>query len=93
MAYKPEPAGLKLRLVAAERLKSVLAGDNFVPLGTSDIADGRDRALANRLITTALRRQGQLNFMIHALLEKGMPGKSGTFEAVLIGRASCRERV
>ncbi|WP_193337752.1 RsmB/NOP family class I SAM-dependent RNA methyltransferase [Devosia beringensis] len=83
MAYKPEPAGLKLRLVAAERLKSVLAGDNFVPLGAAELADGRDRALANRLITTALRRHGQLNFMLHALLDKGMPGKSGTFEAVL----------
>ncbi|MGV8833870.1 MAG: RsmB/NOP family class I SAM-dependent RNA methyltransferase [Devosia sp.] len=83
MAYKPEPAGLKLRLVAALRLKSVLAGENFAPLSATDLADGRDRALANRLITTALRRQGQLNFMIHALLDKGMPGKSGTFEAVL----------
>lgn len=83
MAYKPEPAGLKLRLVAAQRLKSVLAGENFVPLTQADLADGRDRALANRLITTALRRHGQLNFIIHALLDKGMPGKSGTFEAVL----------
>lgn len=80
---KPDPAGLKLRLVAAQRLKAVLGGDNFVPLGATDLADGRDRGLANRLITTALRRQGQLNFIIHALLEKGMPGKSGTFEAVL----------
>lgn len=80
---KPDPAGLKLRLVAAQRLRAVLSGDNFVPLTTADLADGRDRALANRLITTALRRQGQLNFIIHALLDKGMPGKSGTFEAVL----------
>ena len=80
---KPDPAGLKLRLVAAERMKSVLAGDNFVPLTARELVDGRDRALANRLITTALRRQGQLNFIIHALLDKGMPGKSGTFEAVL----------
>ena len=80
---KPDPAGLKLRLVAAQRLKSVLAGDNFAPLTAAELADGRDRALANRLITTALRRQGQLNFIIHALLDKGMPGKSGTFEAVL----------
>ena len=83
MAYKPDPVGLKLRLVAAERLKTVLAGENFSPLTAADLADGRDRALANRLITTALRRQGQLNFMIHALLDKGLPGKSGTFEAVL----------
>jgi 16S rRNA (cytosine967-C5)-methyltransferase len=80
---KTEPAGLRLRLVAAQRLKAVLAGDNFVPLTTAELADGRDRALANRLITTALRRQGQLNFIIHSLLDKGMPAKSGTFEAVL----------
>ncbi|KKB86256.1 hypothetical protein VW29_03265 [Devosia limi DSM 17137] len=80
---KSEPAGLALRLAAAERLRSVLNGDNFVPLGPTELADGRDRALANRLITTALRRQGQINFIIHALLDKGMPGKSGTFEAVL----------
>ena len=80
---KPDPAGLKLRLVAAQRLKAVLAGENFAPLTATELVDGRDRALANRLITTALRRQGQLNFMIHALLDKGMPGKSGSFEAVL----------
>ena len=83
MKAKTEPAGLKLRLVAAQRLKAVLAGDNFAPLTAAELADGRDRALANRLITTALRRQGQLNFIIHALLDKGMPGKSGSFEAVL----------
>jgi 16S rRNA (cytosine967-C5)-methyltransferase len=61
----------------------VLAGEHFAPLTSTDLADGRDRAMANRLITTALRRQGQLNFILHALLDKGMPGKSGTFEAVL----------
>ena len=83
MAHKPDPAGLKLRLVAAQRLQIVLAGDNFVPLKAGELADGRDRALANRLITTALRRQGQLNFIIHSLLDKGMPAKSGSFEAVL----------
>ena len=83
MAHKPEPAGLKLRLVAAERLKAVLGGENFSALTASELADSRDRALANRLITTALRRHGQLNFIIHALLDKGMPAKSGTFEAVL----------
>ncbi|HTM77701.1 MAG TPA: RsmB/NOP family class I SAM-dependent RNA methyltransferase [Devosia sp.] len=80
---KPEPAGLALRHAAAQRLRMVLNGDNFVPLGAADLADSRDRALANRLITTALRRQGQLNFIIHSVLDKGMPAKSGSFEAVL----------
>ena len=83
MANKSEPAGLKLRLVAAERLRAVIKGNNFSPLGAADLADGRDRALANRLMTTALRRQGQLNTAIAELLAKGLPPKSGSFEAVL----------
>ncbi len=83
MAHKPDPAGLKLRLIAAQRLKSVLGGDHFSPLSSTDLPDGRDRALANRLITTALRRHGQIDVMIGELLEKGLPARSGTFEAVL----------
>lgn len=83
MAQRTEPAGLKLRLVAAERLKAVLGGDHFSPLGKGELADGRDRALANRLITTALRRHGQINTMLADLLDKGLPPRSGSFEAVL----------
>ncbi|WP_179952949.1 RsmB/NOP family class I SAM-dependent RNA methyltransferase [Devosia marina] len=74
---------MKLRLAAAERLKTVLAGEHFTPLGASDLADGRDRALANRLITTALRRHGQIDVMLADLLEKGLPARAGSFEAVL----------
>jgi len=80
---KPDPAGLKLRLLAAQRLRAVLGGEHFVPLSAAELPDGRDRSLANRLINTALRRHGQINAMIPELLEKGMPAKSGTFEAVL----------
>jgi 16S rRNA (cytosine967-C5)-methyltransferase len=83
LAQRTEPAGLKLRLAAAQRLKAVLAGDHFTPLGGDDLADGRDRALANRLITTALRRHGQINDVLADLLEKGLPPRSGSFEAVL----------
>ncbi|GAB5429196.1 MAG: transcription antitermination factor NusB [Devosia indica] len=83
MAQRTEPAGLKLRLAAAQRLKTVLAGEHFAPLGASDLADGRDRALANRLITTALRRHGQIDVMLADLLEKGLPARAGSFEAVL----------
>src|SRR5690606_4403507 len=53
------------------------------PLNAAELADGRDRALANRLINTALRRHGQINIMIADLLEKGMPPRSGSFEAIL----------
>ncbi len=81
--FKPDPAGLKLRLVAAQRLRAVLGGEHFSPLGEKDLADGRDRGLANRLVTTALVRQGQINIMLAELLDKGMPPRSGSFEAVL----------
>ncbi|NGP16697.1 transcription antitermination factor NusB [Devosia aurantiaca] len=83
MAQRSDPAGLKLRLAAAQRLRAVLGGEHFSPLSAAELPDGRDRALANRLITTALRRHGQIDFMMRDLLDKGMPAKSGSFEAVL----------
>jgi 16S rRNA (cytosine967-C5)-methyltransferase len=76
-------AGLELRQIAAERLQQVLKGASFSPLSASELPDSRDRALANRLITTALRRHGHLNLVLKRLLERGMPKKSGSFEAVL----------
>ncbi|GLQ54473.1 RsmB/NOP family class I SAM-dependent RNA methyltransferase [Devosia nitrariae] len=83
MTSSKEPAGLAPRLAAAERLKSILAGEAFAPIGAAEIADGRDRALANRLVTAALRRHGQIDFILAELLERGVPRKSGSFEAVL----------
>lgn len=83
MAKRPEPAGLALRLLASQRLRSVLGGEAFQPLGAGELADGRDRALANRLVTTALRRHGQIDAMLAELLDKGLPPRSGSFEAVL----------
>ena len=83
MASKAEPAGLKLRVIAADRLKAILGGEHFAPLSAADLADGRDRALANRLITTALRRHGQINHIITELLDRGLPPRSGSFESVL----------
>lgn len=81
---KPKnPPGLHLRLVAAEKLASVLRGANFAPFSMADLPDGRDRALANRLVTTALRRHGHLNIALSRYLERGMPKKSGPFEALL----------
>ena len=69
--------------MGAERLRDVLSGGNFVPFSAAEIPDGRDRALANRLVTTALRRHGHLTLVIRHLLDRGIPKKSGTFEAVL----------
>lgn len=83
MTKLPSVPGLAPRLAAATRLRTVLGGDNFLPLGAAELADSRERALANRLVTTALRRHGQLTAAIATLLEKGLPKKSGPFEAVL----------
>jgi len=83
VAQRHEPAGLALRLAAAQRLRAVLGGEHFSPLAAAELPDGRDRALANRLVTTALRRHGQLDAIIAELLEKGLPPRSGSFEAVL----------
>jgi 16S rRNA (cytosine967-C5)-methyltransferase len=75
--------GLALRLTAADRLKDVLKGASFSPLSASEVSDGRDRALGNRLITTALRYHGPISSLISELLQRGIPKKSGRFEAVL----------
>ncbi|MGV3652425.1 MAG: hypothetical protein ACO1OK_13465, partial [Devosia sp.] len=58
------PPGLGLRIKAADRLGEVLAGAHFAPFDPSDIADPRDRALANRMVTVALRRHGHLDHVI-----------------------------
>ncbi len=71
------------RLAAAERLAEILKGQAFSPFSEAEIADGRDRALANRLVTTALRRHGHLNAVIEALLTRGLPKRSGLFEPLL----------
>jgi len=83
LAKSKEPAGLSLRLRAAERLQLVLKGASFAPLYASEIADARDRAAANRLITTALRYHGPIVKLVGELLERGLPKKSARFEAVL----------
>ena len=83
LAKKKDPPGLATRLAAAERLDLVLRGANFAPFSVSDIVDGRDRAIANRLVTTALRRHGQLNLAIARYLDRGVPKRSGPFEALL----------
>ncbi|MCB9992381.1 MAG: RsmB/NOP family class I SAM-dependent RNA methyltransferase [Hyphomicrobiaceae bacterium] len=80
---KGRVAGFETRRRAAEILKSVLAGGTFEPLGEGAMAERRDRALVNRLITTALRRSGHLDLVLGALLERGMPPRSGIFEGAL----------
>ncbi len=83
MAKQKQVPGLALRLIAADRLQQVLKGASFSPLSASEVPDGRDRALANRLVTTALRYHGPISALLRELLQRGMPRKSGRFEAML----------
>jgi len=83
LAKTQRPAGLPLRLLSIERLRAVLAGEAFQPFSAAEIAEGRERALANRLVTTALRRHGHIDRVLEDLLERGLPARSGSFEAVL----------
>ncbi len=69
--------------MAALVLKDVLGGQSFQPVSADAFDDPRDVALCNRLITVALRRHGHLNQIIDALLQKGVPPRSGLFEPLL----------
>jgi 16S rRNA (cytosine967-C5)-methyltransferase len=75
--------GLALRQRSATRLSEVLAGGDFSPFTAGEMADGRDRALANKLVTTALRHHGHINAAMGRLLERGPPRHAGSFEAHL----------
>jgi 16S rRNA (cytosine967-C5)-methyltransferase len=83
LAKQQQVPGLALRVIAADRLQRVLKGASFSALSASEVPDGRDRALANRLVTTALRYHGPINALIGQLLQRGIPKKSGRFEAML----------
>lgn len=80
---KSEPVGLLPRQFAATRLQAVLQGDIFTPYGAGEIDSPRDRAFANKLITVALRRHGHLNKILETVLDRGVPKRSGSFEAIL----------
>jgi len=78
-----QQAGQQVREQAITRLAKVLNGAPFIPFNEAIISDGRDRALANKLITTALRRHGHINYIFERQLKKGMPARSANFESIL----------
>ena len=57
-----------LRTLAATRLAEVQRGNAFLPFSSADIADARDRAFANRLVTLTLRRAAAW-FVEHGYVE------------------------
>ncbi|MCD7058305.1 RsmB/NOP family class I SAM-dependent RNA methyltransferase [Pelagibacterium xiamenense] len=83
MSQVKSTPGLQPRLEAAFALNTTLRGAPFAPIAAERLPDPRDRALANRLATTALRRHGQITAVLETLLKKGVPARAGILEAVL----------
>jgi 16S rRNA (cytosine967-C5)-methyltransferase len=90
------PPGFASRRIAADLLEGVLR--RRLPLdeqlGGKDACPGiealseRDRALARRIVATALRRLGTLRRLVGELLDRGLPGHAPRVEcALLIGAA------
>jgi 16S rRNA (cytosine967-C5)-methyltransferase len=48
----------------------------------------RDRALARAIVAVTLRRRGQLDHVLNAFLERGMPEKAGTLYPILLSGAA-----
>lgn len=83
---RPPPSGLPARLVAADALDRILRAN--LPLEEALEAaaglDPRDRALAYRIVATALRRLGTLRAIFGMLLERGTPRSAPKVETVLL---------
>jgi 16S rRNA (cytosine967-C5)-methyltransferase len=89
-------AGLPARRAAVELLSAVLEKKQSLDevLGRS-LASGwllnlpqRDRALMRAIIATSLRRRGQIDHVLAAFLERGLPENSGTLYAILLSAAA-----
>jgi 16S rRNA (cytosine967-C5)-methyltransferase len=48
----------------------------------------RDRALTRAIVAASLRRKGQLDRVLNAFLERGLPEKSGTLYPILLSAAA-----
>jgi 16S rRNA (cytosine967-C5)-methyltransferase len=88
--------GLPARRAAVELLSAVL--QNKQPLddilgrsldkGAMFNLTARDRALTRAIVATSLRRKGQLDHVLGAFLERGMPERSGTLYPILLSAAA-----
>ncbi|MFG1421891.1 16S rRNA (cytosine(967)-C(5))-methyltransferase RsmB [Roseixanthobacter liquoris] len=82
----PEAAGLRARLVAADALDRVLRGSTALEDALDNAAglEPRDRALAFRIVATALRRLGTLRAVVGPMLDRGFPKSAPKVETVLL---------
>jgi 16S rRNA (cytosine967-C5)-methyltransferase len=88
--------GLPARRAAVELLSAVLqkkqALDDILgrslEKGSMFNLTARDRALTRAIVATSLRRKGQLDYVLGAFLERGMPDKAGTLYPILLSAAA-----
>jgi 16S rRNA (cytosine967-C5)-methyltransferase len=84
--------GLPARRAAAELLDAVFTKKHALDEVFSRALDrgalfdlsARDRALARAIVATSLRRKGQLDQVLAAFLERGMPEKAGLLYPILL---------
>ncbi len=88
--------GLPARRAAAELLDAVLqkkqALDDILgrslEKGAMFNLPARDRGLTRAIVGASLRRKGQIDYVLNAFLERGVPEKSGTLYPILLSAAA-----
>ncbi len=85
-------AGLAARALAAQALHEVLEGGMMLPAALARAATvplaARDRALAENIVRTALRRKGQIEDILHRFLRRPLPRRARKGHAVLLAAAA-----
>ena len=86
-------AGLPARRLAAAVIEEVLKARTALDETHERLApdfglDSADASLARAVAVTAFRRLGTIRQALHARLDRGMPRKSGAFEAIMIAAAA-----
>ncbi|UDQ89468.1 MFS transporter [Xanthobacter autotrophicus] len=81
--------GLSARAVAVDALEAVLRqGAALEEALDGPALEPRDRALAYRIVATALRRLGTLRTVLGKLMERGFPKSAPRLESVLLAGAT-----
>jgi len=84
----PSASGLAARREALRLLSGVLRRGQPLEEASRGEGDQRDQALARAIATTTLRRLGQIEARLGALLEKPLPRKSGPSRDILATAAA-----
>src|SRR5215475_5214339 len=95
-AAREAQVGLPARRAAVELLSAVIdkkqplddiLGRSLATGWMSDLPQ-RDRALARAVVATSMRRRGQIDRVLGAFLERGLPEKAGTLYLILLSGAA-----